>query len=73
MQAVRVGCRGLRPGPLRGCVVEWDHELCQLTGPEWTSLAVMLREVATALENGSPVGHCVPAVTTDGRLDWRIS
>ncbi|GDY29186.1 glucan synthase [Gandjariella thermophila] len=62
----------LRPGPLRGCVLEWDHEVCQLNGPEWTSVDAMLAEVATALEHGSPVGHCQPAVTTDGRLDWRI-
>jgi cell wall assembly regulator SMI1 len=61
----------LRPGVLHGCVVEWDRERGEMDKPEWTSIDEMLDQVATALENGSPVGHCVPAVTAEGRLDWR--
>ncbi|MBP2474699.1 cell wall assembly regulator SMI1 [Crossiella equi] len=62
----------LRPGPLHGCVLEWDQERSEVHKPEWSSLAVMLTEVADALESGTPVGHSHPTVTPDGRLDWRI-
>ncbi|SHG49671.1 SMI1/KNR4 family protein [Streptoalloteichus hindustanus] len=62
----------LRPGAARGCVLEWDHELCQVLKPEWPSLTAMLDEIVESLETGSRVGHCEPSVTWDGRLDWRI-
>ncbi|AHI01379.1 hypothetical protein GCM10010174_10210 [Kutzneria viridogrisea] len=63
----------LRPGELRGCVLEWDHELSQAREPEWTSIGEMLDQVATALEERSKVRHSFPETTTDGRLDWRTN
>ncbi len=63
----------LRPGPLRGCVMEWDHERAEAHGPEWRSITEMLEQIATALEERSKVRHCRPDTTTDGRIDWRTS
>ena len=63
----------LRPGTLRGCVLEWDHERAEAHGPEWRSITEMLEQIATALEDRSKVRHSRPDTTTDGRLDWRTS
>ncbi|MGS2618981.1 SMI1/KNR4 family protein [Micromonospora sp. LZ34] len=43
----------LRPGPLHGCVSEWDHEQDFLDLPIWESVAAMLTDVAGALQSGS--------------------
>jgi cell wall assembly regulator SMI1 len=63
----------LRPGALRGCVVEWDRERREMVKPEWTSVEEMLDQVATSLEQRSALGHCHPTVTAAGRLDWRTA
>ncbi|WP_432825364.1 SMI1/KNR4 family protein [Dactylosporangium sp. CA-092794] len=44
----------LRPGPWHGCVSEWDHEQGFLDAPRWRSVAVMLADIAGALESGGP-------------------
>ncbi|HEY8373048.1 MAG TPA: SMI1/KNR4 family protein [Pseudonocardiaceae bacterium] len=61
----------LRPGPLRGCVLEWDHEACRVEGPQWPGVAAMLEAVVYAVTTGTQLGHSLPTVTPDGRLDWR--
>jgi cell wall assembly regulator SMI1 len=61
----------VRPGALSGCVVEWDRQRGEMAKPEWACVEEMLDQVATALEHTSPIGHCEPLVTADGRLDWR--
>ncbi|WP_177320387.1 SMI1/KNR4 family protein [Lentzea waywayandensis] len=63
----------LRPGVLRGCVVEWDQERNEMVKPEWTSIVEMFDQVATALETRSAVGHCFPEVNSAGELGWRTS
>ena len=63
----------LRPGVLRGCVVEWDKERNEVTKPEWTSIVEMFDQVATALETRGAVGHCVAEVNSAGELGWRTS
>ena len=63
----------LRPGVLRGCVVEWDQERNEMVKPEWTSIVEMFDQVATALETRSVVGHCFPEVNSAGELGWRTS
>ena len=63
----------LRPGPLHGCVLEWEHESAQVLRPEWAGVAAMLADVHRALTEGTPAGHSHPTVTEDGRLDWQIS
>ncbi|MEU5691153.1 SMI1/KNR4 family protein [Actinosynnema sp. NPDC020468] len=61
----------LRPGALRGCVVEWDREGQEMLKPEFAGFGDMLDEVATALEHRGRLGHCEPLITADGRLGWR--
>lgn len=63
----------LRPGPLHGCVLEWEHESSKTWRPEWTGVMGMLTDVRRALIDGTPAGHSHPTVTEDGRLDWQIS
>ena len=62
----------LRPGPLRGCVLEWEQETSQAVRPEWTDVSAMLADVRRSLLQGTPAGHSHPTVTEDGRLDWQI-
>lgn len=60
----------LRPGVLRGCVVEWDRERREMVKPEWPGLVEMFDQVATALETVSRLGHCQPVVNSAGELSW---
>ncbi|ASO22664.1 cell wall assembly regulator SMI1 [Actinoalloteichus hoggarensis] len=62
----------LRPGPLRGAVAEWDHELCHVEEPRWPSLAALFADVAEALETGSVIDHSRAWVDPDGQIDWQI-
>lgn len=62
----------LRPGPLQGCVLEWEQEAAQVHRPEWSSVLAMLTDVHRALLEGTPCNHSHRTVTQDGRLDWQI-
>ena len=62
----------LRPGAMRGCVLEWEQESAQVLRPEWKGVEAMLAEVHRALSEGVPAGHSYPTVTEDGRIDWQI-
>ncbi|GAA2780975.1 SMI1/KNR4 family protein [Saccharopolyspora taberi] len=62
----------LRPGPLHGCVLEWEQEAGHVDRPEWRGVSDMLAAVHRSLTEGSPAGHSHPTVTEDGRLDWQI-
>ncbi|SDZ40949.1 Cell wall assembly regulator SMI1 [Saccharopolyspora shandongensis] len=62
----------LRPGPLTGCVLEWEQEAAQVLRPEWRGVGSMLADVHRSLTEGIPAGHSYPTVTEDGRLDWQI-
>jgi hypothetical protein len=72
----------LRDGERRGCLMEWYHEVRVIS--LWPSIAVMLAEIASALEHGRPedraptseeiahrtrTGH-LTVFTADGRLAW---
>lgn len=63
----------LRPGSLRGCVLEWEQETGKVHRPQWGGVGAMLAEVHRALVESVPAGHSRPTVTEDGRLDWQIS
>ena len=62
----------LRPGPMRGCVLEWEQEAAQVLVTEWSGVTAMLTDVYRALTEGTPSGYSHPTVTEDGRLDWQI-
>lgn len=62
----------LRPGPLRGCVLEWEQEVARVGPPVWPDLATLLADVHRALTEGSSAGYSRAVVTEDGRLDWQI-
>ena len=42
-----------RTGPLRGCITECGRDAADDAGPVWPSLAVLLTELANALESGA--------------------
>lgn len=60
-----------RPGPRSGCVGAWLREDGDSEGPRWSSVAVMLAEVADGLESGQPIGYWRPLVDA-GRLFWDV-
>lgn len=62
----------LRPGPMRGCVLEWEQEGAQVVATEWSGVSAMLDDVYRSLTEGVPSGYSHPSVTEDGRLDWQI-
>ena len=63
----------LRPGPQRGCVMEFDVETT-VEGVLWPSVTAMLAETAQALTDGVPVQvgrfAYVPVVQQDGFMVW---
>ncbi|MFJ8888049.1 SMI1/KNR4 family protein [Streptomyces sp. NPDC102402] len=74
----------LRPGGSRGSVLLWDHETWVLGVELWSSVAAMLRDIAAALETGTPalLRHaglggteqaCVAVVDDDGDLAWETA
>ncbi|MGW7055552.1 SMI1/KNR4 family protein [Streptomyces sp. NPDC054887] len=74
----------LRLGETRGAVFLWDHETWVLGVPWWDSLASMLRDIADALEAGTPalLRHaalgggerpCTAVVDEDGGLAWEAA
>lgn len=65
----------LRPGPLRGCVMEFDRVEGAGGPPLWPNVETMLRDIADALETGSaidPFGDDPVRVELldGGRLEW---
>lgn len=59
-----------RPGPLHGCVTEFDKVGADDVGPRWVSISALLTELADSLEHGTVFdGRWVPTVA-DGRLEW---
>ena len=59
-----------RPGPLHGCVTEFEKVDADGAGPKWPSLSAMLTDLADSLETGSAFDGRTPAVV-DGQLRWR--
>lgn len=59
----------LRPGPLTGCVMEWDKYEAVSMPPRWPNTSTMLAEIAEALEHGTDVNGDQPD-PHDGTLDW---
>jgi cell wall assembly regulator SMI1 len=60
----------LRQGPNYGCLSAWVHGDANLSGILWPSVAAMLQELATALQNGTPIEGSLP-LAQDGVLTWR--
>lgn len=74
----------LRLGDSYGAVFLWDHETCVLGVPLWSSVASMLRDIAAALESGTPalLRHaalggteraCVAVADDAGELVWEVA
>lgn len=60
-----------RPGPLHGCVTEFDKVGADDVGPRWVSISALLTELADSLHHGTVFdGRWTPTVI-DGRLAWR--
>jgi cell wall assembly regulator SMI1 len=59
----------LRSGPMHGCVREFDRVSTD-GKPRWASVAVMLADVADALENQSTINGYRAWPGSDGALTW---
>jgi cell wall assembly regulator SMI1 len=62
----------LRPGPLRGCIMDFRPDFGSSRHPIWSSIAEMLHQVAEALQQRTPLQNTVPVVI-DGRLEWSLT
>lgn len=58
-----------RPGPLHGCVTEFEKVDADGEGPKWPSLSAMLTNLADSLETGKAFDGRTPTVV-DGELRW---
>ncbi|MDI9894276.1 hypothetical protein QM797_06010 [Rhodococcus sp. IEGM 1381] len=59
-----------RPGPLQGCVTEFQKVDADGAGPKWPSLSAMLTDLADSLENGTVFDGQTPFVV-NGQLRWQ--
>ncbi|WP_158847745.1 SMI1/KNR4 family protein [Saccharothrix deserti] len=59
----------LRPGPERGCVMQWYETEGASMEPKWPDVATMLAEIADALEHGTDIAGVRPEVL-DGTIHW---
>ncbi|MGQ4486482.1 SMI1/KNR4 family protein [Streptomyces sp. 372A] len=74
----------LRPGSMRGCVLEWGKVDGHFGSPAWGSLAEMWSDVAQALETGLHEGDrdgeeshltnngCAAVFTSSGAVRWEF-
>lgn len=60
-----------RPGPLHGCVTEFEKVDTDSAGPRWVSISAMLTDLADSLETGAEFDMGWTPVVVDGRLEWR--
>lgn len=60
-----------RGGDLRGCVTEFAGESVDEGTMSWPSITAMLRDVADAVENHSPLKGRIPTIE-NGYLDWDL-
>ncbi|WP_238840805.1 SMI1/KNR4 family protein [Prescottella equi] len=59
-----------RPGPLHGCITEFEKVDTDDAGPRWVSLSAMLTDLAGSLETGGKFGQGWFPSVVDGRLEW---
>jgi cell wall assembly regulator SMI1 len=62
----------LRPGPERGCVMQWYQADFATGDPKWPDVATMLAEIADALEHGTVVDNVRPKALDDGTIEWTV-
>jgi cell wall assembly regulator SMI1 len=64
----------LRPGPQRGCVMEFDKVEAAWQPPAWSSIRTMLADIARGLTTGTATGPYKdrPQATTEGHLEWDV-
>ncbi|AOW93302.1 hypothetical protein BFN03_13330 [Rhodococcus sp. WMMA185] len=59
-----------RPGPLHGCVTEFEKVDADDRGPRCVSISAMLADLAGSLETGVEFDEWIPVVFDD-RLEWK--
>jgi cell wall assembly regulator SMI1 len=59
-----------RPGPLHGCVSEFEKVGADDGGPQWISISAMLTDLADALETGARFAEVWSSDVVDGQLAW---
>ncbi|WP_032376100.1 SMI1/KNR4 family protein [Rhodococcoides fascians] len=59
-----------RPGPLWGCVSEFEKVGADDRGPQWISLSAMLADLADALDTGGTFAEVWCPSIVDGQLEW---
>ncbi|MFC6012282.1 SMI1/KNR4 family protein [Nocardia lasii] len=61
-----------RPGPLHGCVTEFDKVGADDDGPRWTALSAMLADLAHSLETGTTFDRQWLPTVEAGQLLWQF-
>ncbi|WP_430335960.1 hypothetical protein [Rhodococcus sp. ACT016] len=60
-----------RPGPLHGCVTEFEKVDADGEGPRWVSMSAMLPDLADSLETGCVFDQSSTPAVVDGHLEWQ--
>lgn len=63
-------CVDTRPGPMHGCVTEFDNTGADESGPQWVSISAMLTDLADSLTMSQAFDDGWYWTTENGALEW---
>ena len=63
-------CVDTRPGPMHGCVTEFDKTGADEPGPQWVSISAMLTDLADSLTTSKAFDDGWYWTTDNGALEW---
>lgn len=63
-------CVDTRPGPMHGCVTEFDKTGADEPGPRWVSISAMLTDLADSLTTSQAFDDGWYWTTDNGALEW---
>lgn len=63
-------CVDTRPGPMHGCVTEFDKVGADEPGPQWVSISTMLTDLAESLTTSTAFDDGWYWTTDNGALEW---
>lgn len=63
-------CVDTRPGPMHGCVTEFDKTGADESGPQWVSISALLTDLADSLTTSQAFDDGWYWTTNNGALEW---
>ncbi|MFF1553165.1 hypothetical protein ACFVX3_19235 [Rhodococcus erythropolis] len=63
-------CVDIRPGPMHGCVTEFDKSEADQPGPQWVSISAMLTDLANSLTTSQAFDDGWYWTSDNGALEW---